>query len=163
MTSIELMGGVYVVDSNPREFKNAVNKLSKYSQKLTGRKYQFIDAENVTIPLSKIQLNHNGITMDVIIALMPGKTIPDVLFSIIMCKLPKENLVAFFRQLLMWNNLDTDVTHFAINDKLGFVYLISKRPVEDFDYSEFKYVVETMVTSIRNYTFMMTKQFGIIP
>lgn len=99
--------------------------------------------------------------MDVIAALLPGKTIPDVVFALGVCHLPKEKLVAFFRQLLIWNNIETDVAHFAINDQTGMVLMLSVRPFEGFDYSEFKHAVQMMSTLAMKYILILNRQFGV--
>jgi len=74
---------------------------------------------------------------------------------------PKENLVAFFRQLLNWNFLDTDVTHFSINDKASTVQLNMKRPIQDFDYSEFVNATQTLSALTMNYIPILVRQWGI--
>ena len=150
-----------IQDTRTLEFRNAVEKIGEYVKDFIGSKPLFTEQPNSSFPLARTQITQTGITMDVIAALLPGKTIPDVVFALGVCHLPKEKLVAFFRQLLIWNNIETDVAHFAINDQTGMVLMLSVRPFEGFDYSEFKHAVQMMSTLAMKYILILNRQFGV--
>jgi hypothetical protein len=143
------------------EFRNAVEKIGEYARNFTGSKPVFTEPPNLVFPLAKTDIRFGNVTIGVFVMLLPGKTAPDVTINVTVCHFPKENLVAFFRQLLNWNNLETDVAHFYINDQLGTVQLGLKRPVQDFDYSEFVHTVQTISSLTMNYVLILTKQWGI--
>jgi hypothetical protein len=65
-------------------------------QRFSGSKPSF-EQPAMAFPLAKTKITHASITTDIILALLPGKTSPDVIFSVPVCHFPKENLVAFFR------------------------------------------------------------------
>jgi hypothetical protein len=90
-----------------------------------------------------------------------GQGSPDVIFSSAVVKVPTENVVAFFRQLLMWNNLATDIAHFALDDKQGAIFLVWRRPFENLDYSEFKDALETISTVNLNAIVMLKRSFNV--
>jgi hypothetical protein len=96
----------------------------------------------------------------VVVCQLKGRAL-EVIFSSASVKLPQVNLVAFFRQLLIWNNLATDVAHFALNDDQGIICLVYRRPYEGFDYAEFKHALETISTVNMNCILLLRKQFGV--
>lgn len=142
------------------EFRNAIEKISDYVHMFNGNKPAFTEQSAVDgSPMATTMITHGLITTAVVLALPKGEAQPHIIFSAGVCKLPKENVVAFFRQLLVWNNLATDVAHFAVSDNQETVFLVARRPIQNFDYSEFKNVLEKMSTITANAILMLNKQF----
>lgn len=125
-----------------REFKNAVEKIGEYVSKFSGNKLSLKDKSGSAAFLASAMVKYANINTEVAVIQPKGQSAPDVIFSSAAVKLPKENLVAFFRQLLVWNNLATDVAHYSLNEKLNTVFLVLRRPFEGLDYSEFKNALE---------------------
>jgi len=142
------------------DFRNAVKKIGEYIQKFSGIKPSFTE-ESSDSPIASTQITYSAIATAVSVAVKKGQTAPNVVFSTSICQLPKDNLVAFFRQLLTWNNFATDVAHFSINDEQGIAYLVLIRPFENFEYAEFKYAVEMMSTVAANAIMALRKQFNV--
>ena len=72
-----------------------------------------------------------------------------------------ENLLPFYRQLLVWNNFQTDVAHLAINDQQGVVFMVMRRPVSGLDYSEFRHNIDKISAVTLNVIFKLKQQFGV--
>ncbi len=143
------------------EFRKAIEKMGEYAQNFTGSKPLFTEPPGMVLPFAVTRITFANVTLAIAVMQMPGKKMPDVMLNSTLCHFPKENLVAFFRQLLNWNNMETDVAHFAINDKSGTVELCLKRPFESFDYSEFVHAVQTIAALTMNYLLILTKQWGV--
>jgi hypothetical protein len=142
------------------EYNKAIEKVSQYLQTFSGVKPNFTDTSNADNLWSSTMVSHNGISTQVVVCQLKGRPI-DVIFSSGCVKLPQENLVAFFRQLLVWNNLATDVAHFALNDDQGVICLVYRRPYQGFDYDEFRHGLETISTVNLNCILLLRKQFGV--
>jgi hypothetical protein len=142
------------------DYVKAVEKITEYLQNFTGTKPSFTDTSAGENLWASTLITHAGISTQVVVCQLKGRPI-DVIFSSASVKLPQENLVAFFRQLLMWNNLATDVAHFALNDEQGIICLVYRRPYEGFDYQEFKHALETISTVNMNCILLLRKQFGV--
>jgi len=143
------------------EFQKAIKKVGEYSKKFSGRTPSFSEQSTPDLQIASTTVSYANIGTQVAVVLPKGQSSPDVIFSAGVCPLPKENLLAFYRQLLVWNNFQTDVAHFAINDEQGVVYLVLRRPFEGFDYSEFSHVVEKISAVTLNAILMLKKQFGV--
>jgi hypothetical protein len=143
------------------EFSKAVEKISEYLQKFNGVKPAFTDTSTAESLWSSTMATHAGISTQVIVCQPKNQASIDVIFSSGSVKLPQENLVAFFRQLLTWNNLATDVAHFALNDEQGIIVLVYRRPFEGFDYSEFKHALETISTVNMNCIMLLRRSFAV--
>jgi hypothetical protein len=142
------------------EYNKAVAKITEYLQNCTGIKPSFTDTSTEENLWASTVITHAGISTMVVVCQLKGRAL-EVIFSSASVKLPQVNLVAFFRQLLIWNNLATDVAHFALNDDQGIICLVYRRPYEGFDYAEFKHALETISTVNMNCILLLRKQFGV--
>jgi len=143
------------------EFQKAVKRVGEYIKKFSGSTPSFSEQSTPDLQMASTSVSYANIGTQVAIVLPKGQSSPDVIFSAGVCPLPKENLLPFFRQLLVWNNFQTDVAHFAISDEQGAVFLVLRRPCEGFDYSEFSHAVAKMSAVTLNTIMMLKKQFGI--
>jgi len=128
------------------EYDKAVEKIGEYLHKFTGSKPSFSqdDPPRAERWWSTTSVSHAAITIEVIVAWFKGDPSIDVILSSGVVKLPNENLVAFFRQLLAWNYGATDVAHYGLDEAQNTIFLLLRRPFEGFDYPEFKDALETI-------------------
>jgi hypothetical protein len=143
------------------DFNKAVEKVSEYVQKFTGAKHNFSDTSNEVNLWASTVVTHSSISTQVIVCQPRNQADPDLVLSSGTVKLPTENLVAFYRQLLVWNNLATDIAHFAVNDQQDIVALVYRRPIEGLDYSEFKDALETISTVNMNSIVLLKRDFHV--
>jgi len=143
------------------EFQKAVKRMSEYLKKFSGSTPSFSEQSTQDLQITSTTVSYANIGTQVAVVLPKGQSSPDVIFSAGVCPLPKENLLAFYRQLLVWNNFQTDVAHFAISEEQGTVFLVLRRPCEGFDYSEFCHVIQKMSAVALNAILMLKKQFGV--
>jgi len=144
------------------EFDKAVEKIGEYLHKFSGSKPSF--SADTSVPetfFSSAKVTHAGIMTQVIVVRFKGQPSIDVVFSSAAVKIPKENLVAFFRQLLAWNYMATDVAHYALDESQDTIFLVLRRPFEGLDYSEFKYALEKISTINMNCIMMLKKSFSV--
>jgi hypothetical protein len=143
------------------EFQKAVKKIGEYLKRFAGKPASFSDQSNPDMQISTTKVTYGNIETQVFIIQPKAQTSPDVIFSVGVFPLPKENLLPLYRQLLVWNYFQTDIAHFAISDEQNAVFLVLRRPFEGFDYQEFRYSVEKTSSVALNTILMLTKQFGI--
>jgi len=99
-------------------------------------------------------------TTQVVVAAFDKKSI-DVIFNSGVVKIPNQNLVAFFRQLLAWNYVASGMAHYALNESTNITSLILRRPFEGFDYSEFKEALENISTTNLNGLILLRQKFPV--
>jgi hypothetical protein len=143
------------------EFKKAVDKISEYLQEFTGSRPTFMDTSTADSLFSNTTIAFRGIATQIIVCQPRNQTRVDIIFSSGTVKLPQENLVAFFRQLLTWNMLQTDIAHFGLNDDQGIVSLVYRRPFEGFDYNEFKFALESISNINNNCIAILRSTFAV--
>jgi hypothetical protein len=143
------------------DFDKAVKKIGEYVQKFTGSKLSFSDTSTPDAFWASATISHAGIAIQVIVARLKGELSLDVLFSSPVVKIPNDNLVAFFRQLLAWNYGATDVAHYALDETQNTIFLMLRRPFEGFDYSEFKDAVETISRINISGIMLLRKSFSV--
>jgi hypothetical protein len=143
------------------EFQKAVKKMSEYVKKFSGSTPSFSEQSTSDLQMASTTVSYANIGTLVAVVQPKGQTSPDVIFSAAVCPLPKENLLPFFRQLLVWNNFQTDVAHFSLSDEQGVVFLVLRRPVEGFDYPEFTHAISKISAVTLNSMVMLRKQFGV--
>ncbi len=102
-------------------------------------------------------VSYANVTTQVFVTKPKGETHSDLIFSAAVCPLPTENLLPFYRQLLVWNAFQTGVTHFAISDENDVVLLVMRRPVAGLDYSEFKHAI-VRISSVTLNTLLMLQR-----
>jgi hypothetical protein len=76
-------------------------------------------------------------------------------------KLPKENLVAIFRQLLVWNDGPSGFGRFSIHEDTNTIYLILRRPLFDLDYEEFSCFLKEFFDTAVNSLHLLVRQFNL--
>lgn len=145
----------------PRDFKKAVEKINDYLHKFTGSKTQLADSSSGSSFLANTLITHSSITTEVGVMQLQNQPKPDVVFSSAVVKVPKENIVVFFRQLLAWNYLSTDVAHFALSENHDTIYLVLRRPIENLDYDEFRDMLQKISVTNMNSLLLIRKQFAI--
>jgi len=143
------------------EFKTSVKLINDYLKKFDSRISPLSEKMTGDMPMASTYLSYANIKTEVAVIKPKGQTWSDLIFSAAVCPLPKENLLPFYRQLLVWNNFQTDVAHFAINDQQGVVFMVMRRPVSGLDYSEFRHIVEKISSVTLNSIFMLRQQFGV--
>ena len=129
--------------------------------KFNGSKFSFSDASTAETFWTSTKVIHNSITTEVILEQLKSQASPDVIFVSCSVKIPSENVVAFFRQLLVWNYLQTDVAHFSIMEPQGIVALVLRRRFENFDYLEFKDIIEKMSVVNMNCLALLKRSFSV--
>lgn len=147
--------------SQDNEFQKSIKSINGYLKKIDPSVSPISDKTVGDIPAASTQLSYANIRIEVAVVKPKDQTGSDLIFSAAVCPLPKENLLPFFRQLLVWNNFQTDVAHLAINDQQGVVYMVMRRPVLGLDYSEFRHNVNKISAVTLNVIFMLKKQFGL--
>ncbi|MCW4029945.1 MAG: YbjN domain-containing protein [Candidatus Bathyarchaeota archaeon] len=145
----------------PRDFKKAVDKINEYLHKFTGNKNPLTDSSSGGSFLADTLITYSSITTEVGVMQLQNQAKPDVVFSSPVVKVPKENPVVFFRQLLAWNYLSTDVAHFALSEKHDTIYLVLRRPVENLDYDEFRDMLQKVSNTTMNSLLLIRKQFAV--
>lgn len=147
--------------SRDAEFKKSIKTINGYLKKLDSIISSLSEKAMSDMLIASTNLSYANIRTEVAVIQPKGQTRSDLIFSAAVCPLPKKNLLPFYRQLLVWNNFQTDVAHFAINDAQGVVYMVMRRPVLGLDYPEFRYIIEKMSAVTLNVIFMLKKQFGV--
>lgn len=147
--------------SRDGEFQKSVKSINSYLKMIDPSISPISDKTVGDIPAANTQLSYANIRIEVAVVKPKGQTRSDLILSAAVCPLPKENLLPFFRQLLVWNNFQTDVAHLAINDQQGVVYMVMRRPVSGLDYSEFRHNVDKMSAVTLNVILMLKSQFGL--
>lgn len=147
--------------SQDDDFQKSVKLINGFLKKIDPSVSSMPDRAVGDMLAVSTKLSYANVKMEVAVVKPKGQTRSDLIFSAAVCPLPKENLLPFFRQLLVWNNFQTDVAHLAINDQQGVVYMVMRRPVTGLDYSEFRYNVDKMSAVTLNVIFLLKKQFGI--
>ncbi len=143
------------------EFKNGVKLINGYLKKLDSRVSPLSEKMMGDMPMASTDISYANIKTEVAVVKPKGQTWSDLIFSAAVCPLPKVNLLPFYRQLLVWNNFQTDVAHLAISDAQNAVFMVMRRPVSGLDYSEFRHIVEKISTVTLNVIFMLRQQFGV--
>lgn len=138
--------------SRDGEFKKSVKSINSYLKMIDPSVSPISDKMVGDIPATNTQLSYANIRIEVIVAKPKGQTKSDLILSAAVCPLPKENLLPFYRQLLVWNNFQTDVAHLAINDQQGMVYVVMRRPVLGLDCWKFRDNVDKMSTVTQCYS-----------
>ena len=144
------------------DFDKAVEKIGEYLHKFSGSKPSF--SQDTSVPgtwVSTARVTHAAISIEVIVVRFKGEPSIDVILSSGVVKLPNENLVAFFRQLLAWNYVATDVVHYGLDEGQSTIFLLLRRPFEGFDYSEFKDALETISKVYVNGLMMLRQSFRV--
>lgn len=143
------------------EFKKSVKLINGYLKKLDSRISPLSEKMTGDMPVASAVLSYANIKTEVAVVKPKGQTRSDLIFSAAVCPLPRENLLPFFRQLLVWNNFQTDVAHFAISDKQNAVFMVMRRPVSGLDYSEFRHAVEKISSVTLNSILLLQRQFRV--
>jgi hypothetical protein len=144
-----------------QEFDKAVNKIGEYLHKFSGNKTSFTeDTSNPANFFASATVKHLNITTQVIVVAFDKKSI-DVIFNSAAVKIPNQNLVAFFRQLLAWNYVATGMAHYALSESTNITSLILRRPFEGFDYSEFKDAIENISNTNVNGLILLRSKFPV--
>lgn len=128
------------------EFKGSVETINSFLKQFDPSTVPLAEKGEVGMPAANTSLSYAGIRTEVIVVKPQGQTGSDLIFSTGVCPLPKDNLLPFYRQLLVWNNMQTDVAHFAISDTQNAAFMIVRRPILGLDYSEFRYCVDKIST-----------------
>ncbi|MFQ6081081.1 MAG: hypothetical protein ACE5OW_05390 [Candidatus Bathyarchaeia archaeon] len=147
--------------SQDSEFKKSVNLINGYLKKLDSRISPLSEKMMGDMPMASTVLSYANIKTEVAVVKPKGQAWSDMIFSAAVCPLPKENLLPFYRQLLVWNNFQTDVAHFAISDAQNAVFLVMRRPVSGLDYSEFRHIVEKISSVTLNSILLLQRQFRV--
>jgi len=147
--------------SQDTEFQKSVKLINGYLKKLDSNIPPLSEREMGDFPLANTALSYANIRSEVAVIKPQGQINSDLIFSTAVVPLPKNNLLPLFRQLLVWNNLQTDIAHLAINDQQGVIYMVMRRPVIGLDYSEFRHIVDKISAITMNVLFMLKQQFGI--
>lgn len=144
-----------------QEFDKAVKTISGYLHKFSGSKTSFTeDPSNPANFFASASVKYANITTQVVVGAFDKKSI-DVIFNSAAVKIPNQNLVAFFRQLLAWNFLATGVAHYALDESTNITSLVLRRPFEGFDYSEFKDALENISSTNLNGLIMLRSKFPV--
>jgi hypothetical protein len=144
-----------------QEFDKAVKTIGEYLHKFGGSNSSFTeDASNPANFFASATVKYANITTQVVVAAFDKKSI-DVVFNSGVVKIPNQNLVAFFRQLLAWNYLASGVAHYALNENTNITSLILRRPFEGFDYSEFKDALENISNTNLNGLILLRRKFPV--
>lgn len=149
------------IASQDSEFRESVRNINDYLKKLDAGIMPLSEAIAVDKLMASTSFLYANIRTFVAVIKPKGQTGTDLIFSTPVCSLPNENLLPFYQQLLVWNNLQTDVAHFAVNDAQKLVYLVIRRPVLDLEYSEFRYCADKISSITLNGLFLLKQKFGI--
>lgn len=147
--------------SRDKEFKKSVKVINGYLKKLDSRISPLSEGTRGDMLIASTVLSYANISTGIAVVKPEGHARSDLIFMAPLCPLPKENLLPFYRQLLVWNYFKTGVAHFAINDESGVICMVLRRPVLDLDYPEFKHNVENISSITLNAIFMLKQQFGV--
>ena len=147
--------------SRDAEFKKSVKVINGYLKKLDSRISPMSEGTRGDMLMASTVLSYANIKTEVAVVKPKGQTRSDLIFSAAVCPLPKENLLPFYRQLLVWNNFQTDVAHLAISDEQNAVFMVMRRPVFGLDYSEFRHNVDKISSVTLHVIFMLKQQFGV--
>jgi hypothetical protein len=147
--------------SQDNEFKNSVKKIDEFLKKLDRSISPLSEKTKGDMAFASTSFSYANIKTEVGIVKPKGQAGSDLIFSTPVCMLPKENLLPFFRQLLVWNNFSTDVAHFAVDDAQNAVFMVIRRPILDLDYSEFRCYVDKISSVTINALFQLKQRFGV--
>jgi hypothetical protein len=147
--------------SQDNEFRESIRSINDFLKKLDSRITPLSEAVASDMLMASTSFLYANIKTEVIVVKPKGQTGTDLIFSTPVCSLPKENLLPFYRQLLVWNNFQTDVAHFAVSDTQNAVFLVMRRPVLDLEYSEFRYYVDKISAVTLNALFQLKQKFGV--
>lgn len=146
--------------STDSEFDDSVKVINGYLKKFDDR-ISPMSEKMGDMPMASTMLSYANIKTEIAVVKPKGQTTSDLIFSAAVCPLPKENLLPFYRQLLVWNNFQTDVAHFAISDQQNAVFMVMRRPVSGLDYSEFRHAVEKISSVTLNTIVLLRQQFRV--
>jgi len=145
-------------NSQDKEFQKSVKQIDGYLKKLDSS-ISPLSEKNTSVATTS--LSYANIRTEVIVIKPKGQTKSDLIFSAALVPLPKTNLLPLFRQLLVWNNLQTDVAHLSIDDNQGVIFMVIRRPISGLDYLEFKNNIDKISAVTLNVLFKLKQQFGI--
>jgi len=149
------------IGSQDSEFREAIRNINGFLKKFDSRITPLSEAVAVDMLMANTSYSYANIKTEVFVVKPKGQAGTDLIFSTPVCSLPKENLLPFYRQLLVWNNFQTDVAHFAVSDTQNAVFLVMRRPVLDLEYSEFRYCVDKISAVTLNTLFQLKQKFGV--
>lgn len=145
-------------NSQDKEFQKSVKQIDGYLKKLDS---SISPLSETNTSVANTSFTYANIRTEVIVIKPKGQTNSDLIFSAALVPLPKTNLLPLFRQLLVWNNLQTDVAHLSIDDKQGVIFMVIRRPISGLDYLEFKNNIDKISAVTLNVLFKLKQQFGI--
>lgn len=148
----------------PAELQNAIDLvngyLKKFDKNIPPLGYPPFSEVSEKVSIINTKLTYRGINMEAGVVLPEGKSADLLLSAAVRLPPPGTDLPPVYRQLLLWNNLQTSDVHFSINQQ-GVIFTVMRRSIEDLDYSEFKHAInkvsETAAMGIR----LLKQQFGI--
>lgn len=158
LPSFEKLNGLYeVFRVTDREFRKRVKRINRYLKKIDPSISPLPEKVTGEMPMASTFISYVNVRTQVAVVKPKGQEGSDLIFSASVCKLPKENLLPFYRQLLIWNVFQTGVAHFGISDEEDVVLLVMRRPIAGLSFSEFIHAVER-ISSVTLNTLRMLEQ-----
>jgi serine/threonine protein kinase len=148
----------YVADASGSPRQASIETVNRYL-KMTHAEFPQLSATKRGP--SFVEVQHRGIAVGILLASKPNSSSDLIAFISPLFRVPSDNLVTFYKRLLILSNGHTDVAQFALDTKNRSVNLTCIRGCAQMEYKDFLYTLDAISNTAKAIGFPLKAEFRI--